>query len=961
MQISCNQLCIRTSYSLLESSIKIDEIFEKAKKEGVKALAIADKNNLFAAVKFYNAGIKYGIKPIIGCELSLASDFSSRLQMRKEPNTHSPILLYIKDKVGYQNLSELLSLSYENNEDNPYINLQQLAEHKEGLIAVVGQRNSILYQSILANDIRLSKQLAMTYIAIFSHENLYLALSSSLNAEEDNLRAQKLAFTRQTGIKALALNEVFYLNKEDAIYQDILYCIKHGDLISNENRKRLPSTNYYMHSMAEMQKNFNFCEDALYNTLAFAEKCQFDFDFGEYHMPSFENGSEKSSRQILYEECYQGLNTRYQIDVKNIQKNQYTKTIITRLQYELSLICKMGFEDYFLICWDFVKYAKEEGIQVGTGRGSGSGSLVCYLLGITEIDPIEYDLIFERFLNPERLDLPDLDIDFQDDRKSEIIDYVIEKYGKNRVAQIITFGTLSARAVIKDVGRVFGLPAETLNQISNLVPRKLDITIDKALEENPKFKSFYHFNEKNKALIDYAKKLEGLPRHSSIHAAGVVISKDKMTNLVPTIIKNQVCTQYDMDDIKKLGLVKMDFLSLKKLSIISEILSVLKEKPDFDFYKYENSYDDKKTFALLSSGNNTGIFQLESAGMMGFFKKLRPKNIEDIIIGISIYRPGPSSFIPTLLHNRMYPRDIKYDSPLLKPILEKTYACLVYQEQVIEMARVLAGFTYGRADKIRRAMSKKDSKVMAAEKHHFIYGNKELGIAGAISNGLSEEMAEKIYDSMAEFAKYAFNKSHAAAYAIIAYRMAYLKANYPLEFITALLNSELSGNDKNKMAKYIMEGKKMGIKILPPSVQKSAATFSIEGDSIRYGLSALKYLGSHTVKAIENLHQLDTGFPQTLEDFYRNMPSDSLNKKSIEALAFSGALDCFGINKASIIHNFDKMHSTLSLSSRHTAENQLTLGDFMDFETSSQGFDYELQYEYDRGYLTSKLKEVCFL
>ncbi len=929
------QLHLHSSYTLLESSVRIEEAVKKAKEYGYEAIGIADKNNLFGAVKFFTCAKNVGIKPVIGCELSLSLPYAPL-------SDRSSIVLYAKNEIGYKNLSKLVSQAYRNNEDYPFISIDQISENRDGLIGVIGLKNSLIYKHILYNASRDAVNLLRLYLSIFSYENLYIAISSGLNKEEDNIMAKKIAFAKSTGIQPIAFNEIYYTNKEDAPYQDVLYCIKNGDLLSNQNRKRLPSNNYYMHSMDEMMEEFKACPEALENTVKLSNACNYEFEFGKYHMPAFDLPSFKSSKDILKELAYRGLKTRYEIELpiyfldsidgdflhsesfKELSSKE--QEIIERMNYELSLILDKGFEDYFLITQDFVNYAKSRGILVGPARGSGGGSLLCYLLGITEVDPIKYSLLFERFLNPERIDMPDLDIDFQDDRKSEVLDYVIEKYGSARVAQIITFGTLSERAVLKDVARVLGYHQDKIN-----------------------------YNDKK--LLEYSSKIEGLPRHTSIHAAGVVISKGDMNDLVPTIVKNQVCTQYDMDDIKELGLVKMDFLSLKKLTIVSDILSIVKNDKRFDMDTYEKTHDDIKTYQLLSSGENTGVFQLESKDMMRFFTQLRPKNLEDIIIGISIFRPGPAKDIPTLLHNRIYPRDIKYDHPLLESILKETYGCLIYQEQVMEIVRVLAGFSYARADKIRRAMSKKDMKTMGEEKRNFIYGNPELGIDGAIARGVSKETALKIFDKIADFAKYAFNKSHATGYAIIAYQMAYLKANYPKEFMLALLNSEIKSSDKGKLHKYLRECKSMRIPILLPSVKYSKSKFTIEKSAIRYALSALKYLGSNTVHEIEKL-QNSGDFPKSLEDFISRMPSESLNHKSVEALTFSSALNLFHINKASIINNFDAMHRMLSTPSRKSDGVQISLFDLVEMDNKSEAYDYALIPEFDSEHLIKKMDEM---
>ncbi len=933
-------LHVHSVYSLLDGFVRIKELCEKTKEEGFKSVAITDKNNLFGAVKFYSEAKKQGIKPIVGIEISVNLGQYGEL---------SRVLLYVKNTIGYQNLSLLSSISYQNNADNPYISIQNIANHSEGIIAVIGIPNSELYKYIKNDMIRQAQDVLRTYLAIFSTDDIYLQVSYGLNEDENAIASKKIAFAKNYGISPIAMNEVYYLNKEDAIYQDVLSCIRNGDLLENENREKLPSDNYYYRSKEEMIKLFDFCPEALENTGKLAQKCNFEFEFGKIYMPKFDVKNGKLAKDLLRENCYKGIESRYGIEKKS------NLDIVDRLEKELSVIIDMGFEDYFLICEDYVRYAKNNDIQVGPARGSGAGSLVCYLLEITDVDPLKYGLLFERFLNPERIDMPDLDIDFQDDRISEVIDYVTEKYGEDRVARIITFGTLKAKAVIKDVARVLNIDIERANTLSSYISEP---TINETIKRSVKFKEFYLKSNEYKRLINYAMAIEGLPRHSSIHAAGVVISRDITSKLVPTMIKTKLCTQYDMNDVKNLGLLKMDFLSLNALSIISEVLELVKTDKNFDVESFYRSFDDKKTYKLLSRGDSLGVFQLESKDMIRFIRQLRPVNIEDIIIGISIFRPGPMDSIPMLIHNRKFPRDIHYDNHLLKNILDETYGCLVYQEQVMEIARILAGFSYARADKIRRAMSKKKTDIMQEEKQNFIYGNEDLGIRGAINNGISEELAKKIYSRISDFAKYAFNKSHATGYAIIAYRMAYLKANYPKHYIVALLNSELYSSQKKKLNQYFNEAIKFKIGILPPSIEKSKSKFAIENGNIRYGLTALKYLSVNVAKDIEEL-QNKGDFPKSLEDFYKLMPVGSLNKKSIESLSLSGALDCFGVNKRTIIENFEEMYSYRNNHYGYS-ESQMTLTDFFEVEELASS-NYKLYSEYDEDYLKSKFIEITGL
>lgn len=936
-------LQVKSEYSLLSSLARLDSLCGLAAKLGMKSLAITDKNNMFSSPLFFDKAREAGLKPLIGVEISV-SDLGSA----------SNFLCLCKNEEGYHRLSYLVSRAHYNSESEPYITKEEFFEHREGLILVAGLKDGTLYQDILAGRYEAAKRSLDELFSVFGRDQVYLQVFRAPQPEHEAAYRKKVEFARLYNIDLVATNEVCFLERGEAGYLDVLRGIKEARRLDDLEKEAYSKEDCYLKSEEEMRELFSDCPAACDNTLKIAESCHFEFNFREKHLPKYPLPEAIKVHDYLKLRCIEGLKSRYGLNYEEEAKSPKEVLIKERLDYELSVIENMGYSDYFLICWDFVNYAKSRGILVGAGRGSGGGSLVCYVLHITEIDPIEYKLIFERFLNPERVSMPDLDIDFQDDRRHEVIDYVVGKYGANRVAQIITFGTLSARQVIRDVARVRGLSQAETDELAKAVPNKLNITLDEALEESSEFKRLYLKSRNNEALIQVAKKLEGLPRHISTHAAGVVIARDDVYKIHPVIYQDGIMlTQYDMTYLEKLGLLKMDFLGLRYLNIIAHTLREIKRTRGISLSLDEIALNDRKAYELLSKGLSLGIFQLESPGMVKFMKELKPYRIEDIIIGISLYRPGPMESIPRYLEYRRRPSKIKYSSPHLEKILEETSGCIVYQEQVMEIVRVIGGFSYGEADNLRRAMSKKKMQLMMEKRQQFIYG-KELPdgsrVGGGLSLGMSEDDLNKLYDEMTDFANYAFNKAHATGYAIIAYYTAYLKANYTKEYMAALLSS-VSGSHA-KIAEYIKEANKMGIKVLAPNVRRSRGDFVVEGEHIRYGLTAIKNVGRRLVEDIERLQ--DEGGLDSLSGFYRGLSVNSINKKSAESLIYSGAFSSFAYSPSWLLHNFEGMYAFYKPASSAREEKQLTLNDLFEGEQLMEDYELEAAEEESRDYINKK-------
>ncbi|MDO9591993.1 MAG: DNA polymerase III subunit alpha, partial [Erysipelotrichaceae bacterium] len=807
-------LHLHTEYSLLDGFTVIDRLFERVKALGMKAVAITDHGVMFGVVDFYKAAKAAGVKPILGCEVYMASRSMKDKDSNMDKNRGHLVLL-VENAKGYENLIHLVSRGFiDGYYYKPRIDLELLAKHSEGLICTSACLGGDV-QSLIAEDrYGEAKSLAERYASIFGPEHYYLELQDHGIELQKKVNLQLIRLSKETGIPLVATNDVHYIDASDHEVHDVLLCIQTAKTLADQDRMKFPTREFYLKSTEEMQKLFPYAPEALANTVRIAERCHFEFDFSSLHLPKFNLPEDLTAQVYLRKLCYEGLHNRYEVTPEHLR----------RLEFELATIHDMGYEDYFLIVWDFIKFAKEKGILVGPGRGSVGGSIVAYCLNITDVDPLAYDLIFERFLNPDRITMPDIDIDFQDDRRQEVIDYVIRKYGKEHVAQIITFGTMAARAAIRDVGRAINMPYSDVDKIAKEIPTMLGMTLDKALEMNAKLKEYYQNDAEAHRLIDYARKVEGLPRHASTHAAGVVISKAPVDHYVPlTLQDGNVTTQFGMLLLEELGLLKMDFLGLRTLTVIERAVAMVRENHGWEIDFNTLPLDDPLSYEGIGNGHTLGIFQLESAGMTRFMRELKPSCLEDIIAGISLYRPGPMDSIPKYIKSKNSASEIKYPHPKLKEILGVTYGCLVYQEQVMQIVRELGGYSYGRSDLVRRAMSKKKMSVMEEERRYFIHGKLddggEIEIPGCLRSGISKEDADAIFDDMIDFAKYAFNKSHAAGYALIIFQTAWLKAHYPIEFMAALMTSVMGS--QTKLAVYIVECQRMGLKVLPPDVNHS--------------------------------------------------------------------------------------------------------------------------------------------
>lgn len=909
-------LHLHTEYSLLDGFARIDKLFQRVKELNMDTVAITDHGVMFGAVEFYKAAKKHGVKPIIGCEVYVAS----RSRFDKVPTVDKNsghLILLAQNKTGYQNLIELVSKGYtEGFYYKPRIDYELLEAHAEGLIGLSACLAGDIPRLILNGDEKGAEQLALRLKACFAPGNFYLELQDHGLREQHLVNQKLIALSNRLTIPLVATNDVHYLNQEDVETHDILLCIQTGKTLSDRDRMRFPSDAFYLKSPEEMRSIFGSHPEALENTLKIAEKCNFDFDFDAMHLPAYQLNGGETAQEKLITLCTEGLYQKYSV----------TSMHLERMQYELDTIHAMGYDDYFLIVWDFIKYAKELGIFVGPGRGSCGGSLVAYILDITEVDPLKYDLIFERFLNPERVTMPDIDIDFEDDRRGEVIDYVIQKYGKERVAQIITFGTMAARAAIRDVGRVMDIPYQEVDRLAKEIPMEIGMTLERALHKSPKLNTLLASNVTYQHLMKSAIKLEGIPRHASTHAAGIVISKESIDHYVPLYVQDDnVTTQFNMNLIEELGLLKMDFLGLRTLTVIKNALKLIEETQSVKLDLSCIPYDDAGVYQMIGKGDTLGLFQLESAGFRRFMRDLKPTVFEDIIAGISLYRPGPMDSIPMYIRNKNDHSLIQYKTERLKSILDVTYGCLVYQEQVMRIVRELAGYSYGRSDIVRRAMSKKKMDVMARERQYFVQGltdeSGEILIQGCKRNGIDENTANSIFDEMIDFAKYAFNKSHAAGYAIIAYQTAYLKYHWPTEFMAALMTS-IMGNH-SKLAAYIQDAKDHQIKVLPPSVNHSMAGFSVENGTIRYGLNAIKNVGRGVIEAIIKGR---TGEPfKGFYDFCERVDVSELNKKAVESLIKSGAFDELGHKRSQMLAIFERVVDGMHALNRRGAQGQVSI------------------------------------
>ncbi len=911
-------LHLHTEYSLLDGFTRISKLFEKVKALNMSAVAITDHGVMFGVVDFYKEAQKHGIKPIIGCEVYMAPRSMQDKDGRADRDQGHLVLL-VENEIGYKNLIHLVSMGYmEGFYYKPRIDYEILEKYSEGLICLSACLAGDIQQHLMEDQYDLAKALALKLYNIFGPDRFYLELQDHGIEIQKKVNLQLVRLSNDTGIPLVASNDVHYIEKDDHDVHDILLCIQTGKLVEDVDRMRFPTREFYLKSPEEMSRLFPYAPEAISNSVKIADRCHFDFDFNELHLPEYhlENDT-KNVTDELRRLCEKGLGERY---------DQLTEELTERLDFELNIINEMGYEDYFLITWDFIKYAKDNGIIVGPGRGSCGGSLVAYVLYITDVDPIKYELIFERFLNPERVTMPDIDIDFEDDRRQEVIDYVVEKYGKTHVAQIITFGTMAARAAVRDVGRVVNISYQDADKIAKAIPFQLGMTIERALKMNPKLQEIYDTNEGARRVISAAKQVEGMPRHASTHAAGVVISKNPVDSYVPLYVHdNSVSTQFNMGLLEELGLLKMDFLGLRNLTVIKDALKMIeasgKAVPDFSTLEL----NDQKVYELIGTGETLGVFQLESSGMRRFMRELKPTALEDLIAGISLYRPGPMDSIPKYIANKNRPDQITYAHPMLKKILEVSYGCLVYQEQVMQIVRDLGGYSYGRSDLVRRAMSKKKMDVMERERQYFIHGKLDdegnVEIEGCLRRGVPENVANEVFEDMIDFAKYAFNKSHAAGYAIIAYQTAYLKTHYTVEFMAALMTSVMG--HQAKLAQYIQDCKRMEIAVLPPSINESIGKFSVSAASIRYGLHAVKNVGNGIIRSIVENRSLE-GYTSFLE-FCESINPKELNRKAIESLIKAGAFDESGEFRSQLLAVYEKIVDGVQQESRRNAIGQVSL------------------------------------
>ncbi len=910
-------LHVHTEYSLLDGACRIGRLLDAAKEQGQTAVAITDHGVMYGAVSFYKEAKKRGIKPIIGCEVYVAPRTRFDKVKAMDGEYHHLVLL-CKNETGYRNLIKLVSAGFvEGFYSKPRVDKELLSEHSEGLIALSACLAGEIPRLLSRGDYEQAKQVALWYDGVFGRGNYYLELQDHGLLEQKQIIPSIAKISEETGIPLVATNDVHYVGHDDWKMQKVLTCIQTGSKITDENILEFKTREFYLKTAEEMAALFPNYPSAIENTNVIAEKCNFDFQFGNIKLPVFDIG-ERDHYEYFRTLCYNGLYKLY--------GDSPAANVIDRLEYELKTINSMGYVDYYLIVQDFVNYAKSKGIPVGPGRGSGAGSLAAYCIGITGIDPIKYNLLFERFLNPERVSMPDLDIDFCYVRRSEVIDYVINKYGSDRVAQIVTFGTLAARAAVRDVGRAMDMPYAVCDKISKLIPSAIGMTIERAISVVPELKTLIETDEQVSELISIAKSVEGMPRHASTHAAGVVISDRAVSEYVPLSTNDEsVVTQYTMTALDELGLLKMDFLGLRNLTVIDDTeKEIRKTNPDFDIEKIP--LDDPETMKMLSGGYTDGVFQYESAGVRNVLRQLRPEKIEDLIAVVSLYRPGPMDSIPRYIENRHCPEKVSYCSPLLKPILEVTYGCIVYQEQVMQIFRSVAGYSLGRADIVRRAMSKKKHDVMEKERRAFVYGetddNGNVVCDGAVARGLSESDAQQLFDEMSAFSSYAFNKSHAAAYAVVAYRTAYLKRHYPEKYMAALLTSVL--DSAGKVYEYTAECQRLGIKILPPHINESRQSFSATAEGIRFGLLAVKNIGRGLIDRLIDEREKNGPF-KSMYDFCIRTDSRDLNRRALEGLIKSGAMDTLEPSRRSMLRNIDATLSAVSDYKRFTGGGQMNL------------------------------------
>ena len=949
--MSFAHLHVHTEYSLLDGSNKIKECIARVKELGMDSVAITDHGVMYGVIDFYRAAKTAGIRPILGCEVYVApgSRFDKETGGDREDRYHHLVLLAEND-LGYHNLMKIVSRGFtEGYYYRPRVDREILEQYHEGIIALSACLAGEVQRNILRGMYEEGKAAALRYQEIFGERNFFLELQDHGMPEQKLVNQGLVRMSKETGIELVATNDVHYTYAEDEKPHDILLCIQTGKKIEDEDRMRYEGGQYYIKSEEEMRELFPYAPQALENTERIARRCNVEIEFGVTKLPKFDVPEGYTSWEYLNKLCREGFARRYPDAGEELKE---------RLEYELSTIHSMGYVDYFLIVWDFIRYARDHGIMVGPGRGSAAGSIVAYCLEITSIDPIKYQLLFERFLNPERVSMPDIDVDFCFERRQEVIDYVVRKYGSDRVVQIVTFGTLAARGVIRDVGRVMDLPYAFVDSIAKMVPQELNITLERALKMSQELKKSYEDDPRVRELIDMSMRLEGLPRHTSMHAAGVVISQKAIDEYVPLSLgaDGSVTTQFTMTTLEELGLLKMDFLGLRTLTVIQDAARLAEKSAGHPIDINQIDYNDKAVLDSIGTGKTDGVFQLESAGMKSFMKELKPQSLEDIIAGISLYRPGPMDFIPKYIKGKNNVDSITYDCPQLKPILEPTYGCIVYQEQVMQIVRDLGGYTLGRSDLVRRAMSKKKGDVMQKERQNFVYGNPEEGVPGCVSNGIDEKTANKIYDEMIDFAKYAFNKSHAAAYAVVAYQTAWLKYYYPVEFMAALMTSVI--DNPGKVAEYIYTCRQMGIGILPPDINEGVGNFSVDGGNIRYGLAAIKSIGRPVIESLIRERESGGKF-RSLKDFIERMSGKEVNKRTIEHFIKSGAFDSLGGTRKQFMVVYVQLMDQVNQERKYSMTGQMSLFDLVGEEEKAE-FDTQMPDvgEYEKETRLSFEKEV---
>ena len=945
-------LHVHTEYSLLDGSAKIPELVSRAKELGFDSLAITDHGVMYGVIDFYRACLKEGIKPILGCEVYVAprSRFDRELSGGEDRYYH--LILLAENDQGYDNLMKIVSRGFiDGFYYRPRVDKELLRQYHEGIICssacLAGEVQRDLVKGLYAE----AKATALEYEEIFGKGNYFLELQDHGYDDQKKVNAGLLRLHEETGIPLIATNDSHYIHAEDAEAHDILLCIQTQKKVSDEDRLRYEGGQFYLKSEKEMRALFPYAQEACDNTHLIAERCNVTIEFGHTKLPKFDVPAPYTSESSLDKLCRDGFEKRYP---------QADQALKDRLDYELSVIKSMGYVDYFLIVWDFIHFAKSHGIPVGPGRGSGAGSIVAYSLEITNIDPIRYQLLFERFLNPERISMPDIDVDFCYERRQEVIDYVVEKYGHEEVAQIVTFGTLAAKGVIRDVGRALDYPYAFCDRLSKMIPGAPGMTLQRALKEIPDFREEYESSEDAQKVIDMSMKLEGLPRHSSTHAAGVVISQRPLDEYVPLSLSTEggLTTQFTMTTLEELGLLKMDFLGLRTLTVIADAVKNIKESRGIEIDIDRIDDHDPSVFKYIGTGDCDGIFQLESAGMRSFMKRLQPDSMEDIVAGISLYRPGPMDFIDQYLEGKRNANSVKYMCPELEPILKPTYGCIVYQEQVMQIVRDLGGYTLGRADLVRRAMSKKKHEVMNAERQNFVYGNPAEGVPGCVSRGISPEVANHIFDTMTAFASYAFNKSHAAAYAVVAYETAWLKYYYPEEFMAALMTSVIENSDK--VSAYIYTCRQMGIEMLPPDINEGRGEFSVQGGKIRYGLNAVKGIGRSVTEEVVR-ERTQNGPYRSVRDFMERLSGKEVNKKTLESFIKAGAFDCFPYTRKQQMAHYPTLLQEVEKSRKDSLSGQFSLFDFGGMSASNEnlkGLPYPEIGEYDHAQLLAFEKEV---